>query len=148
MAGLRRPVVSIGGGRGRKSATANRAVTNGSASQPSVQEFKTEGAKYGLTPEDLNDLNVATGWNFGAYLTQLLKASPELERSKVMNTAWFQDGVKFGMNLDGITWSTNGAEDPYGYQQLQFVTRTGGKWVPQGEITDYGSQLQQQESGG
>ena len=119
-----------------------------SASQPSVQEFKTEGAKYGLTPEDLNDLNVATGWNFGAYLTQLLKASPELERSKVMNTAWFQDGVKFGMNLDGISWSTNGAEDPYGYQQLQFVTRTGGKWVPQGEITDYGSQLQQQEAGG
>jgi branched-chain amino acid transport system substrate-binding protein len=113
-------------------------------SQPSVQEFRTEGAKYGLTPEDLDDLNVATGWNFGAYLVQLLKASPELERSKVMNTAWSQSGVTFGMNLDGIEWTTNGTEDPFGYEQLQFVNRTGGKWVPEGEIIDYGSQIAEQ----
>ena len=109
-----------------------------------MQEFRTEGAKYGLAPEDLDDLNVATGWNFGAYLVQLLKASPELERSKVMNTAWSQSGVTFGMNLDGIEWTTNGTEDPFGYEQLQFVNRTGGKWVPEGEIIDYGSQIAEQ----
>ena len=118
-----------------------------SAAQPSVQEFKTEGAKYGLTPEDLDDLNVAAGWNLAAYLVQLLKASPQLDRAAVMNTAYSQSGVSFGMNLEGIDWSTNGAEDPFGYEQLQFVTRTGGKWVPQGELTDYSAQLAEQGGG-
>jgi len=119
----------------------------GSASEPSVQEFRTEGPKYGLAPADLDDLNVAAGWNLGAYLVQLLKASPELDRAAVMNTAYSQSGVNFGMNLEGIEWTTNGAEDPFGYEQLQFVTRTGGKWVPQGELTNYSGQLADQGGG-
>lgn len=113
-----------------------------SQSVAAVQEFKTEGAAAGLSAEDLDDLNVAAGWNFGAYLVQLLEASPELDRAEVMNTAWFQDGVTFGMNLDGLEWTTDGATDPYGINQLQFIVRTDGNWVPQGELVDYTSQLE------
>jgi ABC-type branched-subunit amino acid transport system substrate-binding protein len=116
----------------------------GSAEQPGVKEFKTEGAAVGLSAEDLDDLNVAAGWGFAAYLVQLLQASPELERAAVMNTAWSQDDVSFGMNVDGITWNTDGETDPFGYEQLQFVKRTGGQWVPEGEPNDYSDQIRAQ----
>ena len=115
-----------------------------SAQEPAVVAFKEEGAAAGLSEADLNDLNVATGWGFGAYLVQLLKASPELDRSTVMNTAWFQDGVAFGLQLEGITWSTDGEKDPFGLSQLQFVKREGTSWVPQGEVIDYSDQLEAQ----
>jgi branched-chain amino acid transport system substrate-binding protein len=118
-----------------------------SASEPGVVEFKTEGAKYGLTTEDLDDLNVSAGWGFAAYLVQLLEAAPELERASVMNTAWFQKDVDFGLNVSGITWSTDGEEDPFGYEQLQFVQRTGGQWVAEGEPVDYSDQLREQTGG-
>ncbi|MFZ4518597.1 MAG: ABC transporter substrate-binding protein [Microthrixaceae bacterium] len=118
-----------------------------SASEAGVQEFKTEGAKYGLSPAQLDDLNVAAGWNFGAYLVQLLKAAPELDRAKVMNTAWFQKNVTFGMNLQGLNWNTDGEKDPFGYEQLQFVKRQGGAWAPQGDIVDYSDQLREQTGG-
>lgn len=118
-----------------------------SADVASVEEFKTEGAAAGLNEENLNDLNVAAGWNFGAYLVQLLEAAPELERSEVMNTAWFQDAVTFGMNLEGIEWTTNGAEDPFGFDQLQFIKRTSGQWVPEGDVVNYSDQVQEQLGG-
>ncbi len=116
-----------------------------SASEPGVVEFKTEGAKYGLTPEDLDDLNVATGWGFGAYVVQLLKAAPELERASVMNTAWFQKDIAFGLNVEGVTWNTDGAADPFGLEQLQFVKRTGGQWVPEGDVVDYSKDVKEEE---
>jgi branched-chain amino acid transport system substrate-binding protein len=116
----------------------------GSAQQPGVVEFKTEGAKYGLSAEDLDDLNVAAGWGFASYLVQLLRAAPELERASVMNTAWSQSNISFGMNVEGITWNTDGETDPFGYEQLQFVKRTGGQWVPEGEPVDYSSELREQ----
>jgi branched-chain amino acid transport system substrate-binding protein len=115
-----------------------------SAQEPGVVEFKTEGAKYGLSAEDLDDLNVAAGWNFAAYLVQLFEAAPELERASVMNTAWFQKDVEFGLNVEGITWTTDGEEDPFGYEQLQFVKRTGGQWAVEGEPVDYSDQLRDQ----
>jgi branched-chain amino acid transport system substrate-binding protein len=108
-----------------------------SQDQASVSEFRTEGPKYGLNAEQLDDLNVATGWNFGQYLVQLLEAAPELDRASVMNTAWFQQDVNFGMNVEGIRWSTDGEDDPFGYEQLQFIRRTGGQWVPEGDVVDY-----------
>jgi branched-chain amino acid transport system substrate-binding protein len=115
-----------------------------SQSEPGVVEFKTEGAAAGVSAEDLDDLNVAAGWNFGAYLVQLLEASPELDRADVMNTAWFQDGVTYGMNLEGLEWTTDGETDPFGINQLQFIRRTGGNWVPEGELVDYTDQLEAQ----
>lgn len=115
-----------------------------SAEEPGVVEFKSEGAKVGLSAEDLEDLNVSAGWNFGAYLVELLKAAPELERAAVMNTAWFQDDVSYGLVVNGITWNTNGEEDPFGFEQLQFIKRTGGQWVPEGEPVDYSEQLRDQ----
>ena len=114
------------------------------ADQPSVVEFKEQGAAAGLSAEDLDDLNVAAGWNFGAYLVQLLEASPELDRATVMNTAWDQSDVTFGMNLEGLEWTVDGAADPFGYNQLQFMTRTSGTWVPEGELNDYTEQLSAQ----
>lgn len=115
-----------------------------SVDQPGVKEFKEQGATAGLSPEDLDDLNVAAGWGFGAYLVQLLKASPELERAAVMNTAWDQADVTYGLNLDDLQWTTDGAADPFGINQLQFMTRTSGAWVPEGELTDYTEQLSAQ----
>lgn len=114
------------------------------ASEPPVVEFKEQGASAGLTEADLNDLNVAAGWGFGAYLVQLLKAAPELERASVMNTAWFQKDVSYGLNLEGLQWTTDGETDPFGINQLQFVKRTGGTWVPEGELEDYTEQLEAQ----
>lgn len=118
-----------------------------SAEEPPVVEFKQEGAAAGLSEADLNDLNVSTGWSFGAYLVQLLKASPELDRAEVMNTAWFQEDVSYGLLLDGLTWSTDGEKDPFGYNQLQFITRTSGAWVPEGDIVDYSEELEGQLGG-
>ena len=114
------------------------------AEEPPVVEFKEQGATAGLTEADVNDLNVAAGWGFGAYLVQLLKASPELERASVMNTAWDQNDVSFGLNLEGLNWTTDGETDPFGINQLQFVKRTNGTWVPEGELVDYTKQLEEQ----
>ncbi len=114
------------------------------AEEPPVVEFKEQGATAGLTEADVNDLNVAAGWGFGAYLVQLLKASPELERASVMNTAWDQTDVSFGLNLEGLNWTTDGETDPFGINQLQFVKRTNGTWVPEGELVDYTKQLEEQ----
>lgn len=118
-----------------------------SADVPAVAEFKEAGAAAGLSEEDLNDLNVAAGWNFGAYLVQLLEASPELDRAEVMNTAWFQDGVTFGMNLEGLEWTTDGIDDPFGIDQLQFIRRQDGQWVPEGELVDYSEEMSAQLEG-
>lgn len=115
-----------------------------SAEEAAVVEFKEQGAIAGLSETDLNDLNVAAGWGFGAYLVQLLKASPELERAAVMNTAWNQQDVSYGLQLEGLTWATDGAADPFGINQLQFVNRTGGVWVPEGDLVDYSSELEAQ----
>ncbi len=118
-----------------------------SASEPAVAEFKEQGAKGGLSEADLNDLNVAAGWGFGAYLVQLLKASPELDRASVMNTAWFQKDVHYGLQLEGLTWNTDGETDPFGINQLQFITRTDGAWVPEGDVVNYSKQLEAQLGG-
>lgn len=115
-----------------------------SASEAPVVEFKEQGAAAGLTEADINDLNVSAGWGFGAYLVQLLKASPELERASVMNTAWFQKDVSYGLQLEGLSWNTDGEKDPFGINQLQFITRAGGQWVPEGEVVDYSTQLEAQ----
>lgn len=115
-----------------------------SASEPAVAEFKEQGAAGGLTEADLNDLNVAAGWGFGAYLVQLLEASPELERASVMNTAWFQKDIHYGLQLEGLTWNTDGEKDPFGINQLQFIKRTGGQWAPEGDVVDYSKQLEAQ----
>lgn len=114
------------------------------AEEAPVVEFKEQGAAAGLSEADLNDLNVAAGWGFGAYLVQLLKASPELERAEVMNTAWFQQDVAYGLNLEDLTWNTDGEKDPFGINQLQFVNRTSGAWVPEGEVVDYSEELEAQ----
>lgn len=114
-----------------------------SQTETAVVDFKEQGAAAGLSPEDLEELNVAAGWNAGAYLAQLLEASPELDRAAVMNTAWYQKDVTFGLFLDGLTWNTDGQNDPFGITQLQFVKRTGGQWVPEGELVDYTDQLRE-----
>lgn len=123
-------------------ATYDPADPSSQTEQP-VVDFKQQGAAGGLSPESLNELNVAAGWNAAAYLVQLLEASPELDRATVMNTAWFQEKVSFGLLLDGLTWTTDGPADPFGINQLQFVNRTGGQWVPEGEIVDYSKQLEE-----
>ena len=117
------------------------------AEEPPVVEFKEQGAAAGLSETDLNDLNVAAGWGFGAHLVQLLKASPELERASVMNTAWSQKDVSYGLNLEGLNWTVDGATDPFGINQLQFVQRTNGEWVPEGELVDYTKQFEEQLGG-
>ena len=61
-----------------------------------------------------------------------------------MNTAWDQTDVSFGLNLEGLNWTTDGETDPFGINQLQFVKRTNGTWVPEGELVDYTKQLEEQ----
>lgn len=109
--------------------------------EPAVAAFRTDGAAAGLSEELLNELNVGAGWGFAAWLHQLLEAAPELDRASVMNTAWHQTDVEFGLGLDGVTWTTNGAERPFGFTELQYIIRTDGNWVPEGEVTDFSDRL-------
>jgi branched-chain amino acid transport system substrate-binding protein len=109
------------------------------ADLPAVAEFLRQGAASGLTEQQLASFNTAAGWQFAAYLVQVLEAAPTLDRATVMNTAWKQTDVRFGMMLDGIDWSTDGAEDPFGYEQLQVVRRVAGQWDAVGDPTDVGA---------
>jgi branched-chain amino acid transport system substrate-binding protein len=111
------------------------------AGTAAVTEFREQGPNYGLTPADLDDLSVSYGWNFAAYVVQLLEAAPTLERAEVMDTAWRQDPLTYGLVVDGIEWSTDGTTKPYGFSQLQFIRRTGAEWIAEGEPVDLTEQV-------
>jgi branched-chain amino acid transport system substrate-binding protein len=82
------------------------------ASNARMQDYLTNAKKYG-GPIDPTNSSIAYGWNIGVVLADILNASPKLDRVSVMNTARSLTIKSPGTYLDGVTWQTDGAKDPY-----------------------------------
>ncbi|KAA0233154.1 MAG: hypothetical protein JJLCMIEE_02746 [Acidimicrobiales bacterium] len=107
------------------------------AEDEGIAFFLEEGPKYGLTEEDLGNLNVAIGWSWGEWFVDMLEESPALTRADVMNTAWAQQDQHFGVLLPEVLVNTNGVEDPWAIEQLQLIRWDGQAWVPEGEVVSF-----------
>jgi branched-chain amino acid transport system substrate-binding protein len=88
------------------------------AGSDAMKKFTTDGPKYGLSADDLTDPMVGYGWTMGDLLVQTLAASPALDRTTVMHSAYLLDGLVPGLTLPGIKFRTNGVQDPYPVEQL------------------------------
>ncbi|MEZ5383726.1 MAG: ABC transporter substrate-binding protein [Microthrixaceae bacterium] len=110
------------------------------AEQPKMKEFLTESVKHGLTQDEAEQGVAAIGWGFGAQVSGILEASPELTREDVMKTAWTLDGADYGLLREGVTLNTDGAEDPWALESLRVIKRVDGEWTEAGENIDYNGQ--------
>jgi branched-chain amino acid transport system substrate-binding protein len=83
------------------------------AAVPSMVEYKAKVAQYNPAA-DVNEGLVAYGWSQAAVLVALLEKAPELDRVSVMETAYHTEFAEPpGVFMDGVTWATDGAEDPF-----------------------------------
>jgi len=107
------------------------------ADDAGMQEYLTEGAKYGLSQDDLTNGAVVTGWNTGQMLTDTLGMAPELTRQAVMQQAYNLPGIELPMLLPGITMTTDGTADPYPIESMRMGQWNGTffDWV--GELTSF-----------
>lgn len=108
--------------------------------ESAMKEFLAESVKHGLSEADAEQGVAAIGWGFGAQVAGILEASPELTREDVMSTAWTLDGAEFGLLREGVTLTTDGAEDPWLLESLRVIKREDGEWVEAGESIDYNGQ--------
>lgn len=92
---------------------------------PAMQEFQTQGAAHGLSAEEVEDGVVGIGWTFGQLLAETVRNTPELNRENIMQSAYSLDGVEVGLLLPGVTFTTNGAEDPFPIETLQIGQYNG-----------------------
>jgi branched-chain amino acid transport system substrate-binding protein len=110
-----------------------------------MQTFKTEGPKYGLAAEDLTNGVVVYGWTMGQLFAETVRrAGPELDRAKLMETAYSLDGVDLPLLRDGVQVNTDGAEDPFPIETLYVAQYDGQVWKGlgdavafEGRTTDY-----------
>ncbi len=92
---------------------------------PAMQEFQTQGAAHGLSAEQVEDGVVGIGWTFGELLAETIRNTPDLNRENIMQSAYSLDGVAVGLLLPGVTFTTNGAEDPFPIETLQIGQYNG-----------------------
>ncbi len=93
---------------------------------PAMQEFQTQGAANGLDAEQVEDGVVGIGWTFGELLAETVRnAGQDLTRENIMQAAYSLDGVEVGLLLPGVTFTTNGAEDPFPIETLQIGQYNG-----------------------
>lgn len=107
------------------------------ASNPAMQSFQQNGAKYGLGPKELTDGIVGFGWTLGELLAQTLDKAPALDRKTVMETAYNLKGLTPGVLLPGISVNTNGTADPYPIEQMQIGKYNGKTWDLQGSLQSF-----------
>ncbi|MCB1004551.1 MAG: ABC transporter substrate-binding protein [Acidimicrobiales bacterium] len=88
-------------------------------------EFQEQGAAHGLSGEEVEDGVVGAGWTFGALLVETLRNTEDLTRENIMQSAYSLDGVATGLLLPGVTFTTNGAEDPFPLETLQVAQYNG-----------------------
>lgn len=104
---------------------------------PAMQEFRTLGAQYGISAEDIENGIVGFGWTLGALLVETLKQSPEITRADVMQKAYSLQDVVVGLLLPGISINTNGPDDPFPIEQMQVAQYNGEYWELQGELISF-----------
>jgi branched-chain amino acid transport system substrate-binding protein len=112
----------------------------GLGSSDAMKRFKADGAKYGLSADDLTDPQVAYGWTMGDLLVQTLDNSPSLDRNAVMQTAYHLDGLTPGLVLPGVKLHTAGAADPYPIEALVMERWNVTYFEPQGGPVDFDGQ--------
>ncbi|MBL8775375.1 MAG: ABC transporter substrate-binding protein [Acidimicrobiales bacterium] len=92
---------------------------------PAMVEFQEQGQAHGLSAEQVEDGVVGIGWTFGQLLAETIRNTPELTRENIMQSAYSLDGVEVGLLLPGVSFTTNGAEDPFPIETLQIGQYNG-----------------------
>jgi branched-chain amino acid transport system substrate-binding protein len=89
-------------------------------SSPAMQLYKTNVKKY-HSGADVLDGIVAYGWTTAAAFAEILRQSPALTRSAVMETArTLSDAKNVGLQLPGSSWSTS-ADDWFIGEDFQLI---------------------------
>lgn len=109
------------------------------ADDPELAEFKTLGAKYGLSEDDLTNGTVLYGWIAGQMLEYVLDQD-ELTRQSVMEAAYSIDGLDLPLLFDGVTITTNGAADPFPIEAMRMSTWNGTHFDWLAEAVDFEGQ--------
>jgi branched-chain amino acid transport system substrate-binding protein len=90
---------------------------------PAVADYKAAMIDLGF-PEDGDFATAAAGWTGGELTLEVLKAAAESEegltRASILNAARAID-YPFSLAREGVSFTMNGAEDPYGLESLQVV---------------------------
>jgi branched-chain amino acid transport system substrate-binding protein len=80
------------------------------------------------------DQNAAAGWYSCHATKSLFERMKAPTRQAFMDAARSMDHQKEPLLLEGITLSTNGAEDGYPIESVQISQFDGAKWVPVGDV--------------
>ena len=115
---------------------------------PAMVEFQEQGQAHGLSAEQVEDGVVGIGWTFGQLLAETIRNTPELTRENIMQSAYSLDGVEVGLLLPGVTFTTNGAEDPFPIETLQIGQYNGDYFDFVGEPIDLEGQSGEFTPGG
>ncbi len=93
---------------------------------PAMQEFQTQGQAHGLSADEVQDGVVGIGWTFGQLLAETVRdAGDDLTRESIMQAAYSLDGLEVGLLLPGVTFTTDGADDPFPIETLQVAQSNG-----------------------
>lgn len=105
---------------------------------PKVQTFFEEGAKVGLTQDEMEGGIISVGWGFGAAFEMALQQATTVDRAGVMNALWsLEDAPSFGLVRDEVTINTDGADDAWVIEGLRIAKRTNGEWVEEAPTVNY-----------
>lgn len=132
--------MSLAGGKDEGVFTTQATLDTGAPSDqsnPKVQQFFTDGRAQGLTDTELTGGIVTAGWGFGSIFAEGLRQAETVDRAGVMNALFSLEPTNFGLQRDGTTVSTNGAEDPWIIEALRVVQRKAGDWTEVSPMTDY-----------
>ena len=104
---------------------------------PAMVEFQEQGQAHGLSAEQVEDGVVGIGWTFGQLLAETIRnAGQDITRESIMQAAYSLDGLEVGLLLPGVTFTTNGAEDPFPIETLQIGQYNGDFWDFVGDPID------------
>ena len=103
--------------------TAKDANDPANAEDPAVADYRQAMTDLGF-PADGDFATAAAGWTGGELTVEVLKAAAESEdgltRASIINAARAMD-YPFSLARDGVAFTMNGADDPYGLESLQVV---------------------------
>jgi branched-chain amino acid transport system substrate-binding protein len=93
------------------------------AADPAVADYRTAMADLGF-PADGDFATAGAGWTAGEVTVEVLRLASESEdgltRASILNAARSID-YHYQLARDGVNYTMNGAEDPYGLESMQVV---------------------------
>lgn len=104
---------------------------------PKMQEVFAAGRAIGLDDATLEGGIFTAGWNFGALFIRGLERAESVTRHDVMNALWSLKDEELGIALPGSKVNTNGAEDPWPFEDLAIIHRENGQWVQVTDVVSY-----------